>query len=207
MWNKIRDFIFAIFIILIFVLSLYESLAFIFSLQKEIAAVIVAGMITIFGSVISYLIARHMERARDAERDIRQRKVPIYEQFVKFLALKYLMSTDGSGGAEKSAETTDFLRRFSVDITIWGSDDVVREWIKFKTLAMKFALVAGEGLPERDTEANIVQRAIIPIGNLLLAIRKDIGHSNKKLSNLDIMRLFYYDLDEVLAKTSRQSSK
>lgn len=53
-------------------------------LQKEIAA-LVAASATILVAVFSVTGAKYYERKQAIEQELRQRKIPIYENFIKFL--------------------------------------------------------------------------------------------------------------------------
>jgi hypothetical protein len=179
---------------------LYWIISAIFSLEKEIAAVILAGMLTVFGSVLSLIFSRQYEKKREVEREIRNQKIPIYESFIKFLFHKvwFRLKEDGDvdGG---DPELVEFMQEFSVSVLIWGSDDVLREWIKFVASMRSF------GTEQKDS-TDVLVNAIVPTGQLLISLRKDIGHDNKNLTGLGLMHLFVTDLKDEIDKAIASGS-
>jgi hypothetical protein len=179
---------------------LYWIISGILSLEKEIAAVIFAGVLTVFGSVSSLIFARIHDRKREVEKEIRNKKIPIYERFVQFLVTKLFYQMTKNGTTKKdNSDIVDFLRKFHTSALIWGSDDVLRQWISFLRVIKRLE-------KENQATSNIIVNAIIPTGELLLALRKDIGHDNKNLSSLGIMHLFIHDLSEEIDKVLAAAS-
>jgi hypothetical protein len=119
-------------VLLIMAGVLYWIISGILSLEKEVAAVIFAGMLTVLGSVLSLIFSRQYERKREVEREIRNQKIPIYDEFIKFLFHRVWFRLKGEDAVSgEDPELVEFMRRFSVSVLILGSDDVLREWIKF----------------------------------------------------------------------------
>jgi hypothetical protein len=80
-----------------------------------------------------------------------------------------------------------FLQKWSKSteqLIVWGSDDVLKAWGQFKTMA------AG-----RKDQSNPV-RALLPFETLLLAVRSGLGHSNTNLKPGDLLRLFVNDMPD-----------
>src|SRR4051812_32942087 len=59
-------------------------------LQKEVAAPLIAASATIIVAVITVIVGKFYERKRAIEQEHRNKKIPIYEEFVEFL-FKLLM--------------------------------------------------------------------------------------------------------------------
>ena len=51
-----------------------------------------------------------------------------------------------------------------------------------------------------ETRSSLLHNTIIPFAKLILAIRKELGHKNKKLDEIDVSRLYINDVDNVLLK-------
>jgi hypothetical protein len=167
------------------------------NLQKEIAAVIVAGTL----SVLSLIITRHLEKRSEIEKDIRQRKTEVYEGLIKYMFKEFFFSKKlgDSRSVDEQKKLVQTLQNIHVDMLIWGSDEVLAQWIKYhRTIAQ-----AGPTVSPWD----LLVKSIMPLGDLLLAFRKDIGHNNKDLSNVDIMRMFINDIDDVLMKAIEVTRK
>lgn len=156
-----------------------------FGLQKEVAAALVAASATILVSVFSVTGAKYYERKRTIEQELRQRKIPIYEDFIKFLFRLI--------GAEKlgckpmnEKEMQEFFIEFTQKLMIWGSDEVVVKWSKYRRTLIKHS---GEQVDFND---------MFELENLLLAIRKDTGHKNKNLKKGDLLGLFINDIENYI---------
>lgn len=76
------------------------------------------------------------------------------------------------------------LKDFTENILIWGSDDVVAEWSNFRSKS-----ISGFQNPEQ---------ILFEVENLLLAIRKDLGHSNKGLTKGKLLGVFVNDIDKYI---------
>jgi len=165
-------------------------------LQKEVAVAIVAGAVTITVSVVSIVIAKYYERKRAVEQELREKKIPMYYEFVEFwfstLYKDKIKDTEGEVTPEEhEKKMLLFLKSFTQKLMVWGSDEVVGEWSRLRRSWAKGERMSAQSLFEFE--------------RLLLAIRRDAGHSNKKLKRGDLLGLFINDLDEPSASASVES--
>ncbi|WP_037287758.1 hypothetical protein [Saccharibacillus sacchari] len=154
------------------------------AIPKEVAAPLIAASATIIVSVLSIVIAKYYEKKRAIELEHRNKKIPIYEDFVEFL-FKLLMSEKIEGKPMSEKEMLEFMSRFTQKLVVWGSDDVINQWSKCRNLFAN----------EESTEKN---KIMFQIEELLIAIRKDTGHKIGKYKKGDILRLFINDIDKHL---------
>lgn len=70
---------------------------------------------------------------------------------------------------------------FTERIVVWGSDEVVDAFYRFRN----------------SNNVDGGQGAILCIEDMLLAIRKDLGHRNKSLSRGKILGLFINDIENI----------
>jgi hypothetical protein len=82
-----------------------------------------------------------------------------------------------------------YMSKFTESLILWGSEEVITSYRTFRKVFMNRTLNSSLTLEE----INILE-------NLLLTIRKDMGHNNKNLQQGDILSLFINDIDEVLIK-------
>jgi hypothetical protein len=151
-------------------------------LQKEVVAVLVTGSATILGATGTVVLNRRAERQRDLWQALRDKKVPIYEEFTETM-MKLLFS--GQTGGLKPEEAAEFVRTWTPKLMAWGSDEVVAEWSAYRR--KHGAPVQGDLAPIFDFE------------DFLLLLRKDLGHSNQGLGRGSLLALFVTDLDKVLS--------
>lgn len=151
------------------------------SLQTEVAAAIVAAMATIIVSVLSVTIGKYYERKRVIENELREKKIPMYEEFIEFY-FNLLMSKKINGKEMTQEEMMKFFNRFTQKLIVWGSDEVVRLWSNYRR---EYALKDGNSMEN-----------MFEFEKLLLAIRKDTGHKNKHIEKADLLGLFVNDINK-----------
>lgn len=92
------------------------------------------------------------------------------------------------------AEVIQFLMDFTQRIMVWGSDDVLLAWVKFRRQTIQSG--AGNGKP---------LDAIFIFEDIVKAMRRDLGHRNSGVERGDILALFVNDIEQHLP-TRRRSS-
>lgn len=150
-------------------------------LSDQIAVAIITAGATIFVATISAVSARKAEKLQANEQLIREKKTPIYEKIVKIL-----FDTMKPENREKSTQIASKLREHNSDIVIWGTDDVILSWIKFREASDPTSKHVQEDKKE----------VLLVFEQLLYEIRKDLGHSNLKLKDGDLLKIFL-DVKEV----------
>lgn len=83
---------------------------------------------------------------------------------------------------EMPTDLEEFMAQFNNDLLLWGSPQVITAWAGM--------MRASEAGLESNHQATMLQR------DLLRAIRKDLGQSDKKLDDRDLMRLLINDIDK-----------
>jgi hypothetical protein len=106
---------------------------------------------------------------------------PTYKDFV---SLMRKLAKEGSDGAEPPPDLLAFMGEFSDLLLLWGSPDVIKAWV-----GMQRHLEKGY-----EDEREI----ILDWAKVLLAIRKDLGHGDRKLDKRDLLRITITDIDQHL---------
>jgi hypothetical protein len=150
----------------------------------EKASPIVAGVATALVSLFSFLLAKHLERQREVEQELRKSKVVLYETFIAFW-LRVMMSGKPGIAAVKDEELQQFFATTTQQLIVWASDDVFREYVRFRAVT-----VAGIGKPDSSFATGVA------FGRLLLSIRRDMGHSNKGIAVTDVLATFINDVEK-----------
>ena len=183
--------------------------------NPTVAAAIVAATATTLVSVLGVTLGRYLERRHQIDLELRERKVPIYTEFVEGL-LSVFASVNESDGNESakagqqqrnrpqkgkvSAATSaansgldmvEFLTRMTPKLMIWASNDVVVKWSKFRRGADKH--------PPIDY--------MFMMEDLMTAIRKDLGHSGGDVSKGDLLGLYINDIDEHLPSAKKRDTE
>jgi hypothetical protein len=163
----VSRFLFALAIVLVVGWLGYVALArvayWLANLRSEIAVAIVAAGASVTVSILSLVISKSLEARRAIAQELRAKKTPIYEEFIDTL-YKTLFAERVGKEPPTQAELMQFFADYTEKLTIWGSDDVIKVWGR-----LRLSGVSGmEGV-----------QMLFLYEDLLLEIRKDLGHRNK----------------------------
>lgn len=162
-----------------------SATAVIRGLSPEVQGPLVVAAVTILGSVVTITVGRRLDNRATVLTELRSKKAEIYDYLIKGL---FRISF---GKAMQNEMSPVDQQRYFVgvveNLTIWGSAGVIRKFGTFKQ--------GGEG-----------KNILFVIEELLLEIRKDLGHSNFSLGKGAILKMYINDfsLDEIekLAQTT-----
>lgn len=134
--------------------------------NPAVGAGMLAASATVFVSVISVLVAKRLEYKATLAKEHREKKIPFYEEFVDFV---FRIALSEKLGLEPLTEREMIQQaaKFTQNLIVWGADDVIDAWFRFRNKSVNSD---GSGVA-----------VMFEIENLLLAIRKDLGHENKGL--------------------------
>ncbi len=152
--------------------------------SKMEAVVIVAfitGTVSIVGVIISSIVAKIIDYRKSRQDYLaRKREIP-YGEFVEMIyKIQQNIKNNGSYTEEMMLED---LSRFSRQITLWGSSNVVQKWVKFRENGAK---------PDAGTDNLFLMEEIMN------EMRKDLGLKKVKKGNL--LAFFVNDIKEVLKR-------
>jgi hypothetical protein len=156
------------------------------SLNSDIAVAIIAAAATVFVSVLSIVLGKVYEARERIQKEHREKKIPVYDDLIRFMFRVMMVSKTGDSPTEK--ETLDFVIGFNQRIMIWGADEVLAAWVKWRRFATEQAAASPEPL-----------KLLFLYEEVILAIRRDLGHKNKGLKRSDILALFVNDIGKQLA--------
>lgn len=151
------------------------------ALNPTVAAGFIAAVSAIVVSVISVLIAKHLEQRALIAKEQREKKIPAYEELIEFL-FHVIYNEKLGRGPMPEQEMVERMIKFNQKALIWGSDEVIQAFGTFRR-------VSAEGAPAL-TIAVLVER-------MLLAIRKDLGHKNRGLGPGSLLGTFINDLHKL----------
>ena len=138
----------------------------------EIGKILIPAII----SILLIFIARSVEIQKEAENKIRENKILIYENFILH-SMNFVLKYGDANEKQKNKMLSDMTKvfdDFNKHLLFWGSDKIIREYINYKT-----------SLGADDDYA-----AMKNYEKFAFALRKDIGHKNKKLKQFDLIKLF-----------------
>ncbi len=148
--------------------------------DAKISAAIIGAMTTVFVSISAVIITQRQTKAREVEEAHRAKKVEIYEKFIKTVTSIVAGENDEvSMQAPSQQELIDYLVDFKTEIMLWGSPEVIKAQLEFERVSKN-----GGDIFEA-------------VNNLYKSIRKDIGLSNSGLNNLELIKLYLKDPNEL----------
>lgn len=158
----------------VFLLKAWKTLD---SINATLAVAIIAGTV----SVLTIIISKHLEHRATIKNELRAKKIPIYEELIAFLFKIWRTTIDGAAPPTEK-EILDFMITFNQKLLIWGSDDVVMAFAKFRKGSQNSADI------------------LFLIENIWFAIRKDLGHSNRGIQKGMLLGLIVNDIDTYMKK-------
>ena len=149
-------------------------------LNPNVAAAIVAGIATVFVSLVTVIVGKRAEAVALITKEQREKKIPVYESFIEF-SIRYTLKKGGDSQLSEE-EVRQFLTEYTQRMMVWGSDEVIAAWVTFRYSSIGSS-------PSTDGNAVLEQ-----FEKIILAMRKDLGHKNKGFKPNDILRMFVNDL-------------
>jgi hypothetical protein len=159
-------------IILITAFFAYWSGFAINRLPDSAGTAIIAGCGTIIASVVTVTLTRLHERRLALEHEQQERRLPVYGEFLD--CFQEFMASPGEYRKRKQ-----MFGPFPPSLLVWGSDDVVRCWSDMRKL-----------LTAESFDPGSTKQVMLALGDILLAMRRDLGYSNEGMSNEDIVGIF-----------------
>lgn len=144
------------------------------AVPKELAAALVAGAATILVATATVMIGRYYERKKELDALYRDKKTEIYDEFLKeFFGIFFSAGEKPVDHPEK--DLVPFLREFTRKLILWSGPEVIEAFAAWKDHLAR-------GTPDA--------KSIFLTEAFLLAIRKDLRHTNVGLRRGFFARLF-----------------
>lgn len=140
--------------------SAWEKLS---SLDTKLAIGILTASTTVIVAALTVSLGRYLERKKEIEAHFRDKKVEIYDEFLK--EFFNLFSGDDEI-APNEHDLVSFLREWQRKMILWGGSDVLSSYLKWKKHL-------GVGEPNAQT--------MFLTEEFFKSIRKDLGLSNRGL--------------------------
>lgn len=158
--------------------------------SKMDAVVIVAlitGMVSIIGVIISSVVAKIIDYKKGRQEYLAKKREEPYGEFVEMI-YKIQQNSKKKGSYTEDMMVKD-LSKFSKQITLWGSPNVVNKWVKFRENGAN---------PEAGTDNLFLMEEIMN------EMRKDLGLKKVKKGNL--LAFFVNDIKKTM-KGIKQKKK
>ena len=196
-WNTIIGIIILLILIMVIVFLLKYLFLFIgkgldsfYAFLKRVASnveaiIIVAfitGAVSIIGVVFTSVISKIIDYKQKRRDYLYQKREGPYSDFVE-MVYKLQESTKRGGGYGQSEMLTDMLK-FSRKLTLWGSNRVIKKYLKFRDQSIN--------------QPKPPQEILFVMEDIIYAMRKDLGLKRMKKGNL--LAIFINDIESYLNK-------
>lgn len=169
---------------------IYKVIAILINNLDKVNANSFIGILGATVTLTGFFITRYIEKKRMIEIEIRNKKIPIYEEFMGFyFSVIFQKKTDK---AKRNNEIVDFFRNFHQKAIIWFPDEVLKAYIDWK-----------DNLTSFSQEKIELHDIIFQQEEFIKLIRKDIGHLNNNIEKWKISSLYINDLDNIVPEKSK----
>lgn len=180
-----------LFVLKVIIQYVQELFVLITHLTSNVDAVIIVALITgslsVLGVVISSVFSKIIEYRQNTKRYLYSKKEKPYSELIEMV---YKMQGNIKN-TQKYSETEmmkDMLN-FSKNLTLWGSNRVIKKWLEFRKIGQK---------SDEDPTQNL-----LILEEIIFEIRKDMGQKKRGLKQGDILAFFVNDINEYLQKNKK----
>lgn len=153
---------------------------FVNSTDKVIVVAMITGTVSIIGVVISSVFAKVVDYRFNVKKYLYDKREEPYKQFIEMI---YAIMEDAKKcESEKMSEVDTFkmVSEFSKGLTLWGSNRVVKKWLKY-----------------RKSSLNGNQHdLLLQMEEIIYEIRRDVGLGHK-LKRGDMLSFFINDIENL----------
>ena len=156
---------------------------FVSTTDKVIIVAMITGTVSIIGVVFTSVIAKVIDYRYNVKKYLYDKREIPYEQFISMV---YTIMADTKKPLNErmtESEMSRMVSEFSKGLTLWGSNKVVKKWLKYRKASM------GQPNPEN----------LLLLEDIIYEIRKDVGQ-RKKLGKGDMLSFFINDIEKLVGK-------
>ncbi len=136
------------------------------TLDTNVAAYIVAGSATIIASTLAVVVSRYYQANQERETVHRDKKIALYDEFLKKLFEIFLTDKDSK---EMPDNFAPFLREIQRKLILWSGPDAIKAYAEWHEVLTT------------QNQGPVKAVTMIKMFDFFLALRKDLGHSNKSI--------------------------
>ncbi|OON85372.1 hypothetical protein BXO88_12725 [Oribacterium sp. C9] len=175
-------------LILVFLKNLFTTFGsflsnFVSSTDKVIVVAMITGTVSITGVVISSIIAKIVDYRFNVKKLLYDKREIPYEQFIEMV---YSIMEDTKKPEKKRMSEEEINKRvseFSRGLTLWGSNRVVKKWIKYR----------------KNAAQNPDKENLFLLEEIIYEMRKDVG-LRRKMKKGVMLSFFINDIEKALKK-------
>ncbi len=149
---------------------------FVDSTDKVIVVAMITGSVSIIGVVFSSIIAKVVDYKYNVKKYLYDKREEPYKQFIEMTYKLIDESKKSEEDKMSEKEIADMISSFSKGLTLWGSNRVIRKWLKYR-----------ESLLKGNHE-----EILFEMEDIIYEIRKDVG-IRRRMGKGDMLAFFIND--------------
>lgn len=147
--------------------------------DQVIVVAMITGAVSITGVVISSIVSKVVEYKYNVKKYLYDKREEPYKQFVEMI-YRIIEDTKREDGTKMTEEEmAKMVAEFSKGLTLWGSNRVVKKWLKYRRSSIK-------------GDKNILWE----LEEIIYEIRKDVG-LGRRLKKGDMLSFFLNDVGDI----------
>ena len=151
------------------------------NLDAVVIVALITGAVSIIGVVVSSIVSKSIDYRQKRREYLYQKRE---EPYSAFIAVVYKMQQNSKGTLNyPEAEMLEDMYKFSQKLTLWGSNGVIKKWLKFRESSNK-------NISGTDS--------LFTMENIMFEMRKDMGLRKMKKGNL--LSFFVNDIKNYTTK-------
>jgi len=161
----------------------YKFITYIFQILKtlntNVAVAIIVGSATIIASTLAVVLGRYFEAKKEREAVHRDKKIALYDEFLKEIFDIFLGNEEKK---RKQENLVPILKDIQRKIILWSGPYAIKVYAEW----------------HKDLTSQVQQpkaKSMIKMINFFLALRKDLGHSNKGIKPEYLVRFMLRNPD------------
>lgn len=144
-------------------------------LDAVVIVALITGMVSIIGVIISSVVAKILDYRKSRQEYLAQKREQPYGQFVDMVYK--IQENSKKPGSYTNDQMVSDLSKFSREITLWGSPNVVKKWVQFR---------------ENGTNPDAGVDNLFILEEIMNEMRKDMGL--KKMPKGNLLAFFINDI-------------
>ena len=157
---------------------------FVSTTDKVIIVAMITGMVSIVGVVFTSVMAKIIDYRYNVKKYLYDKREKPYEQFISIIYTIMEDTKKTVNGQMTESEKIKMMSEFSKGLTLWGSNKVVKKWLKYRKASL---------------ENMSPENSLLLLEDIIYEIRKDVG-LRKKLGKGDMLSIFINDIEKVIKK-------
>ena len=154
---------------------------FVSTTDAVIVVAFITGAVSILGVVISSIVGKVMDYKYNIKKFLYDKREEPYTQFIDMIYK--IMDDSKKDDSQKMTheEMIAMIAEFSKGLTLWGSNRVVKKWLKYR----------------KEAVSKSGQENLLIMEDIIYEIRRDLG-LGKRLKKGDMLSFFINDVEKIL---------